>query len=422
MTKREFKNYIENELGYKSYKDYLEELGYSRRYLDRVKLGEDIPTGLKNKIGKETKSEAQKKEPQKDVKKVEKIKEVKKETPPPETKEQKSDGVGLIIPNSTYHSDKRLSASKLKLILENAREYYLRYVTGEIEQKDTDALLIGSLHHTLVLEPEMLEKEYLILDLPKKPIKEDFVNALEKLGGELNTKTNGKGEVVVSDTVQQLREKIEELKAKSNKTIVTQAQVDIARETAEKALNSYFVVEVGIKELFRAKLRDLIALKDRCYVERTFYGVIDGVEIQIRPDLLVNLSQKGNAWFVVDLKTAQDATLQTFMKQSASYYYDVQEYVYREILRQNGIDVKDFRFCVAGKSEGSQCAYYQLHPEEIENAEKIVKKIIQKYKYCLENDDWQEGYFDYHRMRFEPNTVVQLPTWRQFELVKMGVL
>ncbi len=182
-----------------------------------------------------------------------------------------------------------------------------------------------------------------------------------------------------------------------------------------------FTIEVGMKTLLKAKLKDVLQL-DTCYVEKTFYGVIDGVEMQVRPDILVNLSKESKLWFVVDLKTAQDCTPSMFAQQSARFYYDIQEYIYREILRQNGIIVKDFRFCVAGKKETSRSAYYQLHEEDIENAGKVVSQVLKKYKWCLENDTWEEGKFDYHRLRFEPTTTIKMPTWRAFQLIDIGVL
>jgi len=419
MTKEEFINYAEKELGYANYKDLVAELGYGRRNLDRYryedKLNEKILERLNEKIPKGTKEEkkVEKKIEEKIVTKKEVVKE--KEAPLQKSK------VGLIIPNKEYHQSKKLGSSKIKMILENAREYQAKYVTKEIQQKNTDALVVGSLHHTLVLEPETLKDEYLLLEIPTRPVKSDYVEAVKKLNGKIGTKTTTKGEVVVSDTVDELKEQYQKLISKSKKTIATQAQLEIAKVTSRKALDSWFVVEAGGRQLLKAQLKDVLDL-DNCYVERTFYGVIDGIEVQVRPDILVNLSKNNEFWFVIDLKTAQDATMGMFAQQSSKFYYDIQEYVYREVLRQNGIIVKDFRFCVSGKSELSKSAYYQLHNEDIEDAEKIVSQILKKYKYCKENNIWEEGKFDYHKMRFEPTAIIKLPAYRKFQMIDLGVM
>jgi len=389
MTKRDFREYSKS-LGYDSYKELLEKLGYSKRYLDRCKLDEKIPQRLSDKIKGESNKE--------DVKQEE-----------PKELEHNTNSVGECISNREYHNSDKLGSSKIKMILENAKEYYTRYVSKEVETKKTDAMIIGSLHHTLVLEPQKLDEEYIIIDMPSRPKKEDYVSAIKEISGEVyfGDKDGAKA-------------KLEELK-NCEKQIVTKSQYEQALATAEKALNSYFVVEVGKDEIFKAKLKDMVKL-DRCYVERTFYGEIDGVEIQVRPDLLINLGKESDVWFCVDLKTSKNSTERMFAKQSSEYYYDLQQYLYVEILKQNGINVVDFRFCVAGKDEESESNYYKLHNEDIEDAEQIVKAVLKKYKYCKENNDWREGKFDYVNMRFEPVCTVKLPTYRKFKMIDMGLL
>lgn len=452
MTKIDFVKKAK-ELGFERFKDLVSELGYHQRTLDRYKDDDNISIKIQEALDRFISKKGSLKSTQKPTQKKVKItqkqptqnqdtqvtqsKEVHKEkttqkevkiTQNKTPKDTQNDAtqkecvnIGLDIPNEVYHSSNKLGASKIKLILENAKEFQKRYITKEIDSPKTEALLLGSLHHTLVSEPHKLSDEYIIVDLPPKPLKQDYVRVAEDLGVKLEYKESTKGELVASETIDEIKLKIDTQKNKIDKSIITQKQYEIAKNTSQKALNSYFVVEAGAKTLLKAKLRDILQLPD-CYVEKTFYGVIDGVEIQVRPDILVNLSKENKIWFVIDLKTSTDATSNTFMQQSSKYYYDIQEYVYTEILRQNGIVVKDFRFCVAGKSEHSGCEYYQLHKEDIEDAEKIVKQIIKKYKYCLENDVWEEGRFNYEKLRFEPVATIKMPTYRKFQMIDLGVM
>jgi len=330
--------------------------------------------------------------------------------------------IGVTISNKKYHASSMLSASRVKMVLENPYEFQGAYVTGENKKRYTDALFIGTLHHTFVLEPEKFENDYIVLGFDGTPVKNDLVEAIERLGGSVERKEKASGGgVTVCDTIPILREKLNTLRDKEVRTIVTQKQVEEAKKTAEKALRSRYVIEANGKELLNAELSEVLEL-DTCHVERTFHGEILGVKIQVRPDLLVDLGAKESVWFCIDLKTSIDATIGMFCRQSGQYYYDVQEYIYKEVLRQNGIDVVDFRFCVAGKSDNSKCSYYKMDIEDIEDAGKIVSRTLEKYKFCRDNDIWEEGKFDFEMMRFEPVSIVKLPSYRKFQLIDLGVL
>lgn len=438
LTKQEFIRQAEQEYGYERYKDLVVELGYGERCLDRYKYEDEVNDRFAGKFEewKEGRGTVEKEPEPEEQKPVETVKVAKRKEEPvvvPEPEKpkvvdkdtgeiqvQERSEVGETVSNKEYHASENLSASRLKMLLENPVEFHDVYVSGEAKKKYTDALLVGSLHHTLVLEPDQFYNDYIVLGLDGA-LKQDLVDAVEKLGGKVERKENGKGDMVVQETMPVLKEMFDGLRAKEKRIIVTNKQVELARQTSVKALESWYVIEARGKTLLKAQLKDVLEL-EVSHVERTFYGEIDGVKVQVRPDLLMNLGKSEPIWFCVDLKTAEDATMEMFSKQSARFYYDMQEWIYREVLRQNGINVVDFRFCIAGKSDSSKSAYYQMDKEDIEDAEKIAKRAIQKYKYCREKNVWQEGRFDYQKMRFEPVATVKLPVYRKFQLIDLGVL
>lgn len=473
MTKSEFIKKAK-ELGYDKFKDLVVALGYHERTIDRYKQDEQISKKIEQSLNdfkngavkpKEEKTATQKatqnkKSTQKtNTKKVHKkptqkiaqdkedvkncvenieeknttqviekdTQEVEKSTPKEiENKQIKEistpikKGVGIDISNEDYHSSNKISVSKLKILIDNAKEFESKYIKKEIEQKDTDALIVGKLHHTLVMEPHKFNDEYIIIDLPLRPVKDDLIEALEKLGGDVELRENGKGEIIVADTVEQLKAKIDAIKVSSNKTVCTKAQYDLAKETAEKALNSYFEIIHGGKTLLKAQLKQLLEL-DKCYVEKTFYGVIDGVEAQIRPDILLNLGAKNDVWFVIDLKTLEVATPAMFVRQGGAFYWDMQEQFYLEILRQNGIDAKAFYFNCAGKKEFSGAGFFEWGTATKDEAKKVVKAGIRKYKFCMENNIFLEAKFDYQNLKFEPITTLEVPVYRQMQFGDLGV-
>ena len=473
MTKAEFIK-TAKELGYDKFKDLVIALGYHERTIDRYKQDEQIskkieqslidfkngvikpkeektatqkPTQNKKSTQKTNTKKVHKKPTQKitqDKKEVKKCvenieeknttqadekvtQEVEKSTPKEiENKQIKEistpikKDVGIDISNEEYHSSSNMSVSKLKILIDNAKEFESKYVKREIEQKDTDALIVGKLHHTLVLEPHKFDDEYTLLDLPTRPVKDDLVEALEKLGGEVELKESTKGEIVVADTVEQLKAKIDAIKGKTQKTICTKAQYDLAKATAEKALNSWFEIVHGGRTLLKAQLKQLLEL-DKCYVEKTFYGVIDGVNVQIRPDILINLGAKNDVWFVIDLKTLEVATPAMFVRQGGAFYWDMQEQFYLEVLKQNGINPKAFYFNCAGKKDFSGAGFFEWGITTKDEAKKVLKAGFKKYKYCVENNIFLEAKFDYQNLKFEPIATLEIPVYRQMQFGDLGV-
>lgn len=473
MTKLEF---IENskQLGFDKLKDLVVALGYHERTIDRYKQDEQISKKIEQSLNdfkngvtktKEVKKVAQnkkttqktsekkvhKKSTQKPTQKITQNKscvndcveniDEKKETQVVEehTRENKistpkeikieqieeistpiKKGVGIEISNEDYHNSNNMSVSKLKVLIYNAKEFESKYIKKELEQKDTDALIVGKLHHTLVLESHKFDEEYLIVDLPLRPVKDDLVEALEKLGGEVELRENGKGEIVVADTVEQLKAKIDAIKGKVKKTICTKSQYDLAKSTAEKALNSWFEIVHGGKTLLKAQLKQLLEL-DKCYVEKTFYGVIDGVNVQIRPDILINLGAKNDVWFVIDLKTLEVATPAMFVRQGGAFYWDMQEQFYLEVLAQNGINAKAFYFNCAGKKDFSGAGFFEWGTSTKDEAKKVVKAGFRKYKFCVENNIFLEAKFDYQNLKFEPIATLEVPVYRQMQFGDLGV-
>src|ERR1700675_3243907 len=76
---------------------------------------------------------------------------------PPEHGEWQVDG-------KCYHADRFCeSASTLNAFRRNRREYYLRYVTGDLPPVSSESLALGIALHTLVLEPDSWEREYAII-------------------------------------------------------------------------------------------------------------------------------------------------------------------------------------------------------------------------------------------------------------------
>jgi hypothetical protein len=148
---------------------------------------------------------------------------------------------------------------------------------------------------------------------------------------------------------------------------------------------------------------------DNGVAEQSFFGKIDGVEVKCRPDLLVKTKA---GYIVIDLKTmGGEATPEEFAKKSGNYNYFLQEALYREVLRQNGIKVIKFLFAGVSKLEWSGAGYFEHDLTALDLGKDLLQKALFKYKWCKENDIWEEGQFDFINGGFFKINEVILPNY-----------
>jgi hypothetical protein len=110
-----------------------------------------------------------------------------------------------------------------------------------------------------------------------------------------------------------------------------------------------------------------------------------------------------------------------FVKQGGTFFWDMQEQFYLDVLRQNGINPKAFYFNCAGKKEFSGASFFEWGVSTKDEAKKVVKAGFRKYKYCTENNVYLESKFDYVHLRFEAITTLDVPVYRQYTLGDLGV-
>ena len=102
---------------------------------------------------------------------------------------------GKVKTEATYRAIEMDSSSSLKEFSMDRKKYYKRYVLGDkIENKDTQAAIIGRVVETLLLEPEEFDNRFYMSACMTAPtgLMLDFVNALYKHTAE---STNDQGQV-----------------------------------------------------------------------------------------------------------------------------------------------------------------------------------------------------------------------------------
>lgn len=275
-------------------------------------------------------------------------------------------------PNKAYHAGCGVSSSELKKLLLSGA-HYDEYLRNPPEQ--SKEMVLGSMVHTMLLEPEKFEFEYHT--------------------GEFNVRRGKDYEAA--------------LKAAEGKTLVS-------REDVEKA--------AAIVEGFKAHAKDHPYLNGKQYnllegvKEHSFYSTCPhtGILRKVRPDNITPTR------VITDIKTTRNAGFDSFQKSIVDFGYYLSAAYYLQVVKdtiaQNPEQAKELGlvtpevFCiVAIESEAPHAVQtYFLNGESIRIGEQHVLKALKTLLECATTGKW-EGY---------PKKMVEigLPNWAMYKFNK----
>ena len=187
------------------------------------------------------------------------------------------------LTNEEYHADTtHISASQLKKIY--SRGIWAWDQERNIPQEESPALVFGSAFHAYILEPDLFLEQYAIIP--------DF--------GDGRTKA---------------AKQAKELFYAQNATKTLLSDKDF--QTIQCMAESFqaFIEEFELYEIWQDALP-----------EQSYFGLIGDTPIKIRYD---KYSPKFNMCF--DLKTTQDASLNSFRWDIRKFHYDLQDYHYKQM-------------------------------------------------------------------------------------------
>ena len=243
-----------------------------------------------------------------------------------------------------YRAIDALGSTDIKVLLENP---YL-FKNG-VKKEPTDNLILGSVIHTLILEPHKLESEYIILP-------------------ELNLRTN--------DGKAQKAEFEAEAKA-TNKTLVKSEIFNQAEAVAKSFLKS------SLSSFLRGEVK----------AETSFFGEIDGVKVKARPDLIIDFKTTS---------TSGGGSADGFAKMAANFAYYIQASLYLEITK-----CKQFYFIVLETAEPYMIGCYKLDSEALEFGKSEIRRAIEIYKNLSEyKQPLYLNNLDYSKVQ-----EINLPSW-----------
>jgi exodeoxyribonuclease VIII len=234
--------------------------------------------------------------------------------------------------NAEYHKHPAISKSDLDLI--NRSPKHFKYAKSH-PSEPTEAMLLGSVLHKLILEEEDFTSEYAVApvcDRRTKAGKATYNDFIE----------NVKGRIVISSDM---------------------------FETA-------FAIAEAVKS-------NPIVKKLLCggKAEQSYFWEENGIECKCRPDYLKNN-------IVIDLKSTKNASPEAFVKSAYDYRYHVQAWWYLNGLRKCGINAEEFIFIAFEKEPPYAVCVYAADDLMLELGETDAKRNLMTYCECAESGNW----------------------------------
>ena len=208
--------------------------------------------------------------------------------------------------NDEYHASPEFSSSQLKDILRSAAHFYSFNIAKEHEKETKKHLDFGTLAHTLFLEPEKFEAEFVVLpsDAPKPPT--------DVMRNAKNPSADSLARVQWWDAWEAQN---------GQKITISEEQLSGAMRIV-RSLQALSMYEVMQKNPGMAEAS--IFFTDPIY----------DLRLRVRPDYHIIPCDAFPNGMIFDVKTANDARPMAFSKACGNFAYDLSAAMYREGFQQ----------------------------------------------------------------------------------------
>lgn len=256
------------------------------------------------------------------------------------------------LSNAEYHALDYVSKSHLDLVDKSPFHYWDRYINPDrVIPEPTKQMIIGSAFHSLVLEPDVFETEFIVeaVDAPKRPTatqrnaKKPSNQTLDAIAFWESFDNKAKGKTILS------LEDIERL------TIMKQRIVE--HPAASTILNLSGVAEQSYQ------------WKD----EKT------GELCKSRPDFHTD-----DGTLIVDLKTTSDASELGFQKSVHNFRYHVQAGFYLRSIKE----AQQFVFIAVETKPPYLVAVYNASTDMINAGNRVADKNLETLANCRKLGKW----------------------------------
>lgn len=245
------------------------------------------------------------------------------------------------------------------------------------ETPESPAQAFGSLAHTLILEPGMLEERYLVVDDAELLTKK----------GEVSKKPKG---------TEAWKAALSQAEA-ADKDLIRAGELREAEDFAET-----FKAKPGPKKLMG---------RDDGRAEVSAVAEIDGQLVKARADWLIELE---SGFLIVDLKTTVDSTPRGFAKSVAKWHYHIQDALYTDVFVEAlGRTCLGFFFVTVEKEPPYDVGLHTLDEDSREIGRNGIheeyreapgyRQLLAEWADRTERNDWPDS--------SETPTRISLPGW-----------
>jgi exodeoxyribonuclease VIII len=253
-----------------------------------------------------------------------------------------------------YHAHPALGSSRLRELLKSPAHFRANL------RRETEALALGSLVHTLVLEPDTFAHRYVVTP---------------KIDGR--TREGKAAKAALAD----------------DPRIVVNEEVMADASACATSIMAHRVYQ---------QIRDAQVEHTVFWDEEVHWEDAAGNQVVTRVPCKARFDVVG-PW-LVDLKTCRDASPKGFQRSIATYGYHIQAAHYWAGAVANGMEPRGFLFACVETSPPYLTSGYLLGSPTLEQGETERREALNIYARCLSEDRWP-GYND---DRIE---VIDLPNW-----------
>ena len=245
-----------------------------------------------------------------------------------------------------YRSHLAISRSQLFKLRESPEKFKW---AEEHPEPATPALVFGQLLHAMVLQPETVDEQFAVA-----PICDRRTTVGKKLWAEFEEQAE-------------------------SKTVVTADMIEQAIAMRDKLMSNDYVCQLLDGER-----------------EKPFFWVDDltGEECKCRVDCLTSINGMD---IIVDLKTAESADTDTFMRHAIKYGYNLQAAMYGEGVKVNTGKEHTFVFIVIEKKPPYAINILQADKAFVLHGFDLFRELIGTYHECKTTGNWW-GYLGKHNI------------------------
>ena len=246
------------------------------------------------------------------------------------------------LSNADYHAHPDVSSSQLKHMLRTPAHFK---ASLQVPKEPSDAMKLGSLVHTLLLEPHLVDDEYTVMpkfDRRTKQGKADYEDWLEH---------------------------------NAHKSIITADQMDTATAMTD-----------SLKQSSVAKLLKV----NRTLIEASiFYSdAVTGIDCRVRPDFLITPCDAFPTGLIVDLKTTENASQNAFMRTIANFGYHLSAAMYLDGYEAHFGTRPAYIWLVVERDAPYAVASYTPSDEMLERGKADLDTALAQLKACRDADSY----------------------------------